>query len=259
MLNLSENNIDLKAIKNIAKTYNPLDYKSKLIDLLLFAYPNQSFEKWEKYRLHKLLNETIINNYRGEQVLKSHLFKNFLEKEVVAAFEIKVNNSRVDFLTINGHTNSFEIKSDLDNLTKLKKQASDYVLAFEYNYLVIDEKHLANALDIVPNTFGLWSFSKGKKRIHRKASLNKKLDPYIQLTLLTKKELQKSFSEVQGASEDIVKQFSATEINKRFKKILKNRYSAKWSFLLDNHPNILPIDLQFFFKTNVNPSYIYHH
>lgn len=258
MPQIDELRIDSKSLSYLAKNYNPLDYRSSLASLLLNIYPNTDFTAWNKLKLHELLNETILHYYSGEQIFKYQLFKSFQDKNVVAAFEIKVNNSRADFITINGHTNSFEIKSNLDNLNKLKKQSSDYILAFEYNYLVIDERHLLNALDLVPPCFGLWSFKGGKKKIYRKAALNLNIDPFIQLSLLTKRELTGFFREVEGDKTEILKNFSDDEINKRFKKSLKSRYLSRWDFIVANQERILPIDIQFFFKTNISPDYIYY-
>lgn len=250
--------IDEKVIKLVAKAYNPLNYNAELIRLLSSVYSNVCLEQCNKFMLHKLVNDLILTRHNGEQGLKHNLFKTFYKKKVVGAFEIKVNTSRADFLTINGTTNSFEIKSSIDNLYKLKKQAADYILAFEYNYLVIDEKHLENALELVPESFGLWSFKNGRKRIHRDATLNKKIDAEVQLSLLTKKDLENFFSEVDGNKKQILKCFHYDEINHRFKQALKAKYNARWSFLVSNAEQILPIDLQFFFKTNLKPEYIYY-
>ncbi|HEY5367744.1 MAG TPA: sce7726 family protein [Hanamia sp.] len=258
MNEIVETYIDDKLVKVLAKEYNPLDYNEQLIHLLSFAYPSVSFDGWEKFKLHQLVNDIVISKHNGEQVLKYYLFKNFYRKKVIGAFEIKVNNSRADFLTINGSTNSFEIKSSLDNLYKLKKQAADYIQAFEYNYLVIDEKHLDNAYELVPKSFGLWSFKNGRKKIYRDATLNKKIDPEIQISLLTKKDLQHCFSEVSGNRRQILKYFTEEEINYRFKLALKSKYSTRWNFLIKNIDLILPVDIQFFFKTNINPKHIYY-
>jgi hypothetical protein len=254
---LIETNINEKFVKTIAKNYNTLDYSVQLIELLKCVYPSINFNAYNKFELHQLLNDTIINKHNGEQILKYELFQQFFRKSLVAAFEIKVNNSRVDFLAINSSTHSFEIKSSIDNLCKLAKQASDYILAFEYNYVVIDERHLKNALEILPQSFGLWSFKFGKRRIHRKATYNNQIDPIVQLELLTKKELLLYFNEYSGDIEMITRMMETNTINIRFKKALKERYRKRWEFIVLNQGEILPVDLQFFFKTNILPHYIY--
>ena len=252
--------VNERAINILAKSYNTLDYSVKLATLLKNVFPSENFELFSKYELHKLLNDTLLQNYNGEEVLKYKLFQYYINKQnLVAAFEIKVNNSRVDFLTINGYTTSFEIKSELDNLSKLSKQMADYMLAFEYNYLVIDERHIEKVKDLLPESYGLWSYKEGKYKKRRKAVLNDKIDPEVQLRLLTKRELVNSFPEIGGVLKDILNSFDANNINRQFKKALKNRYRSRWEFLVANEAQIFPIDVQFFFNTNIQPSHIYYH
>ncbi len=260
MIKKKDEIINERAINLLAKNYSTLNYPVKLITLLKDIFPSKDFELFSKYELHKLLNDTLLQNYSGEEVFKYKLFKCHTNKHnLIAAFEIKVNNSRVDFLTINGHTTSFEIKSELDNLSKLSKQIADYMLAFEYNYLVIAERHIEKAKNLLPESFGLWSYKNGKYKKLKKASLNDKIDPEVQLSLLTKQELGTNFPEVGGELNKILNSFDATKINQLFKKTLKNRYRNRWEFLVANEAQILPIDLQFFFNTNIKPSYIYYY
>lgn len=247
------------AINILAKSYNTLNYSVKLAALLKSVFPSENFELFSKYELHKLLSDTLFQNYNGEEVLKYKLFKCYLNKKnLVAAFEIKVNNSRVDFLTINSNTSSFEIKSELDNLSKLSKQMADYMLAFEYNYLVIDERHIERAKNLLPESFGLWCYKKGRYQKLKKALYNDKMNPEVQLKLLTKQELVNNFPENGGDVKGILKSFDANSINRKFKEALKDRYRSRWNFLMDYEAQIFPIDIQFFFNTNIQPCHIYY-
>ena len=251
-------NINERAINLLAKSYNALDYAPRLKRLLSEVYPLQSFDEFSKYDLHELLNKTLLANYKGEEVLKYRLFEKYCSKrDIVGAFEIKVNNSRVDFLAINGTTSSFEIKSELDNLSKLSKQVADYKLAFEYNYVVVDERHVQKVEALIPERFGIWSYVNDVYKNHRKAELNDEIDAEVQLNLLTKKERQLSFPEQDGIALEILMTYDDDIINEQFKKALKDRYRKRWQFLIANEPNIFPIDLQFFFNTNIEPKYIY--
>jgi hypothetical protein len=247
-----------KTINALAKNYNILDYYVNLISSLKRVYPSENFDDYSKYELHKLFNDRLLEKYNGEEILKYKLFKHHIKKRnIVAAFEIKVNNSRVDFLTINGHTTSFEIKTELDTLYKLEKQMTDYMLAFEYNYLVVDRKHLKKAQELLPESYGLWCYENGKYKKQQEAAINNNINPEVQLSLLTKRELQENFPEQNGILKDILISYDSSKINIRFKKILKNRYKDRWEFLISNQANILPIDTQFFFNTNILPNYIY--
>lgn len=248
------------AIGVLAKSYDILDYQFTLASLLKSVYPAENFELLSKYELHKVLNETLLQNYHGEEVLKYKLSKAFLNKKnLIAAFEIKVNNSRVDFLTINGSTRSYEIKSELDNLSKLSKQMNDYLLAFEYNYVVIDERHFHKANDLISEKFGIWCYKEGRFKKTRKAILNDKIEPEVQLRLLTKKELFRSFPEYGGVPKNILSSLDCDSINHQFKITLKDRYRSRWDFLVANESQIFPIDMQFFFNTQMQPRDIYYH
>lgn len=249
---------NVKAINMLAKNYNTLDYYVKLASLLKSVYPEEDFYGYSKYELHKFFNDVLIQHYKGEEIHKYKLFEHYTKKtNIIGAFEIKVNNSRVDFLTINGHTTSFEIKSELDNLSKISKQMADYKLAFEYNYLVVDESHIEKVLEIIPDSFGLWSFKDGKYKKEKRSILNDQIDPNVQLSLLTKKELLTNFAQYKGVIKDIVKFCDASTINNLFKVTLKNRYRTRWEFLVAHQENIFPIDVQFFFNTNISPNSIY--
>lgn len=251
-----ELNIDSKIVREIAKSYSTLDYVPKLRSLLNLVYSEKKISKFCKLDLHKEINNLLLNSYEGEPILKYKLFKAFVNRDVVAAYEIKVKNSRVDFLTVDDATTSFEIKSSLDNLTKLAKQSSDYVSAFEFNNIVIHERHLSKCLEIVPRSFGIITVDKNGYEILRKPTFNSKTDPAEQLNLLTKKELLKNFGYVDVSL--IMNELSNVKINKIFKAALKERYKTRWNFIVENSANILPIDLQFFFKTNVEPALIYN-
>ena len=247
--------IDSKLVKEIVKNYNTLDYAPKLRELVNLIYPKSNLNKFCKLDLHKKINDLVLDGYEGEQVLKYRLFRAFQASNLIAAFEIRVRNSRVDFLTINGSTTSYEIKSSLDNLDKLAKQSKDYIGAFEFNNIVIDKRHLDKCYDIVPRSFGIITVEKFEHTFVRKPIFNRALNPETQLSLLTKKEIIKYFGRFEIAN--IINDFSAIQINDLFKLALKARYRSRWDFIVEHADDILPIDLQFFFNKNVPPSFIY--
>lgn len=247
--------IDSKLIKEIAKNYNTLDYTPKLRELLNNVYPQNKIKKFCKLDLHRKINDLVLDGYEGEQVLKYRLFKAFQNSNLVAAYEIKVKNSRVDFLTINGHTTSFEIKSSLDNLDKLAKQSNDYLTAFEFNNIVIHERHLNRCLDIIPKCFGVITVDKVKHTVVRKPILNKNIHSKTQLSLLSKKELLRHYGSLD--TNMITDTLDGARINESFKMALKERYQARWNFIVEYSNEILPIDIQFFFNKNIRPVFIY--
>ena len=247
--------LDYRLINNIAKSYSTLDYAQKLRGMLDQLFPRDTFDKCRKYDLHRKINEVVFDGYEGEQVLKYRLFEAFRQSDLVGAYEIKVRNSRVDFLTINGHTTSFEIKSNLDNLYKLEKQANDYMQAFELNNVVIHERHLEKCIGLIPGNFGIITTDREGHAFYRKPVLNRNLDTQVQLSLLTKRELKKFMASPDTTS--IMDSISPEEINSFFKLALKERYRSRWDFVVRHSKDILPIDLQFFFNKNIRPEYNY--
>jgi len=239
----------------LARSYNTLSYTNQLRDLLAAFYQTDRYKNFNKFELAKTVNDAVFKNYDGEQILKYRLAKDFITKKYVAAFEVKAKTSRTDFLVINGDTKSFEVKSKIDTLNRLKKQVEDYGDVFEYNTVVIDKTHLEKVIELIPDYYGVWYYEKSKKVIYREAKYSPKINAKEQLTLMNKKELQKYFGSTNN--EQILKNCNATQINVTLKQALKDRYDKRWSFVQTNWNSILPIDLQFFFNTNVKPEIIY--
>ncbi len=62
---------------------------------------------------------------------------------------------RVDLAVVNGALHGFEIKSDRDSLRRLSKQIEFYGLVLDLATLVVGKRHLDQAVQIVPNWWGL--------------------------------------------------------------------------------------------------------
>lgn len=243
-------------LTKIAKSYNSLQHVPQLICWLSPIFPQKNLNKLSKFELHKILNDLLLNDYEGEYKFKYALYKKFHNQNLIAGFEMKVNNSRVDFVTINGHTTSYEIKTTIDDLRKLEKQANDYLSAFEYNNVIVHQKHVERCIEVLPNNFGIIIYNDSKQKKIRKAELNNNISPIVQLKLLSKQELFEQFN-----SSDVIlisKQYKANQVNQLFKKALKKRYEKRWKFIVTNDRVILPIDLQFFFNTNISPNILYN-
>jgi hypothetical protein len=237
----------------IARSYNILAPLQELRNLVGGVYDSVDCSLYSKFELHSLVNAIVMNNYCGESYIKSCLVERFIKEDVVAAFEIKANSSRLDFLRINGDTISYEIKSEYDSLKKLEKQVNNYEELFEYNYIVIDKKHLKKAIQLIPKNYGILIVDGDLKEI-KKAKKNSLINCQKQLNLFTKKELYTHFGESKA---EVLQKFTCPAINKQFKSMLKKRYLNKWNFLRDNKANILPIDYQFFFRHNISPKLLY--
>jgi hypothetical protein len=244
-------------ITSIAKSYNVLYSIVELKKILISAFPQMDFHNYDKYHLHKFINDIVLRTYKGELKIKALLVEKFIKEDAISCFEIKTNTSRLDFLRINGSSISYEIKSELDTLFKLEKQIDDYSKLFEYNYVVIDESHYTKAIRLIPENYGIYIFAGKDLEEIKKPQINIKIDCEKQISLLTKKELNSYFNISTYSTINIFSAYSESEINRIFKDVLKNRYKKKWHFLVNERKQILPIDYQFFFQNNIPPEIIY--
>lgn len=239
----------------LVRSYTTLSYTYQLRSLLAAFFQTDEYNALNKYELAKTVSDVVFKNYSGEQILKYKLAKEFINKDYIAAFEVKAKTSRADFLVINGESKSFEVKSKIDNLKRLRKQTCDYGDVFEYNTVVIDKTHLESVLQIIPEYYGLWCYEGGKRKIFRKANYSQGLNPIEQINLFNKRELVSHFGS--DNRDEILSTTSEKRVNEELKLALKKRYATRWSFVQNNWNQILPIDLQFFFNTNVDPEIVY--
>lgn len=245
--------LDLPLLANeIARSYNILSTYSALKNLYVNIDNHNDVSNLTKYKIHCNINDFLFEHHFGEIVIKGLLVKEFNDQ--VFAFEVPTITSRLDFLIINGHTNAFEIKSKLDKLDKIVKQIDDYQKVFEYVNLVVDPSHLSEICEIIPEEIGIYIYESKALKMKRIACSNKSIDPESQLNIFTKKELKQHFNRPKS---EVLSSFSPKEINQCFRLMLKERYADKANFLIENIEDILPIDYQYFFKHNIEPSIIY--
>ena len=79
------------------------------------------------------------------------------DAETVIFEELGVQHgfSRIDLALVNGELHGFELKSDKDTLARLPEQAKSYGRVFDRLTLVVGERHLRGAVDIVPDWWGI--------------------------------------------------------------------------------------------------------
>ncbi len=68
---------------------------------------------------------------------------------------------RVDLVAIDNELSGFEIKSDADTLTRLKRQVRLYSKVMHRMSLVVTLKHLAGATRIAPEYWGIYTYLSG--------------------------------------------------------------------------------------------------
>lgn len=102
---------------------------------------------------------------------------------------------RIDIAVINGHIRGVEIKAEADTLERLPRQVAAYGEVVDKALLIVDPKHLASAMTIVPNWWGVMVAERGttqgvRFRRVRAERTNKGIDPLVLARLLWRPEVQ---------------------------------------------------------------------
>lgn len=104
--------------------------------------------------------------------------------------EKSIGNSICDIMTVTDCLTGYEIKSDLDNYARLDEQVKQYNSFFDYNYIVVSQKHLQSVQDKVPDFWGIICILEDKVNVVRNASTNLWIKRRKQLSILWKLELK---------------------------------------------------------------------
>jgi len=96
---------------------------------------------------------------------------------VVDELCIKNGVVRADIAVLNGKLIGYEIKTEKDTLERLSNQVLAYNEVFDKAFIVLSEKHLNKALQIVPSWWGVYLIEGNSDRLRfkcfRKAQINK--------------------------------------------------------------------------------------
>lgn len=104
--------------------------------------------------------------------------------------EKSIGSSICDVMTVTDRLTGYEIKSDLDNYTRLPDQIEAYDKFFDENYLVVGEKHMLSAFERVPDTWGIICVRDSDITVARAAKPNDRVSRRRQLSILWKLELK---------------------------------------------------------------------
>jgi hypothetical protein len=137
------------------------------------------------------MHDPIIREALHKKVLKKHhQDKNTI---VVDEFGLDHGSIRADIAVLNGVLHGYEIKSCADSLNRLPSQEKLYSAVFDKVTLVVSEKHLSEAIKIIPEWWGIHLVYTGKNggiyfRSFRRGVLNKLVDPEYLARLLWRSE-----------------------------------------------------------------------
>tara|TARA_R110002074_G_scaffold228259_2_gene399945 strand:+ start:151267 stop:152172 length:906 start_codon:yes stop_codon:yes gene_type:complete len=104
-------------------------------------------------------------DYRHEYTYKSALTHKLLLgvhslKTAAMITEFRVGSSKADVVILNGTSTVYEIKSERDNLDKLKRQITDYRKVFAKVNVITGENHLSDVMKFVQDDVGVLLLSK---------------------------------------------------------------------------------------------------
>jgi len=111
---------------------------------------------------------------------------------VIDELSIRRGGTRIDLALVNGVLHGFELKSDYDSLCRLAEQVHAYGAVCNRATLVVGERHVKNAADLLPDWWGIRVVRFGSGRpIFRDLKLpqaNPSLDPTAVAQLLRRSE-----------------------------------------------------------------------
>lgn len=125
-------------------------------------------------------------------------------RETVDEFWVPRSNERADLAVIGTSMDGFEIKTERDTLTRLPRQVKAYGHLFDRCSVVVAERHLNMAKDIVPAWWGI-SVVQVNGEAHftdiRTAGRNPDIDREILVRLLWKDEVQNALVQLGATPE----------------------------------------------------------
>lgn len=136
--------------------------------------------------------------YRNEYFYKNTIFNQLLLQKhdlyhTAALTELPIGDSKADFIMINGRGVVYEIKTDLDNLSRLGNQIHDYYKVFSYVYVVVGKKQLPHVKEFLKDQkVGIYELTgSGRLICRRKAKYNRDdLSHSVMFRVLRKSEFE---------------------------------------------------------------------
>jgi hypothetical protein len=148
------------------------------------------------------------------------------------------NKRMADVLLIRETNHAFEIKGDLDNLTKLRAQLADYNKTFEEVTVITTQKHLKKIVKLIPKRIGILVFAENGFKQIRKPKKRIRLDKNSLLMFLKKNEITPLLKDkYRLSSTDYVRKIAGEQISlhiirKAVQKILARKYSPLFKLFL---------------------------
>lgn len=138
---------------------------------------------------------SLLHNYKNEFVFTNLIFQKIfisrhkLSKSVLLN-ELRIGTAKADIVILNGSSCVYEVKSDVDNLTRLQHQLSQYLQAFDYVYIVINQNRVHELGSAILANIGIIVLTKNNtlKTIRTAISNKCNVNPAVLFETLRKDE-----------------------------------------------------------------------
>ncbi|MGW8462536.1 sce7726 family protein [Pseudomonas sp. CLCA07] len=145
----STNSVESLAVGNVEHV---LDVSRSYVDFLPECFTPAD--------VYEVCYKDLSKNYRFE-----YFFKNVVANKIVLGrhkfstatllSEFRVANNKADCVVLNGISTCYEIKTDLDNFSRLNDQLEAYEKIFDKTFVVVAESHREYALSNISDSVGL--------------------------------------------------------------------------------------------------------
>lgn len=206
----------------------------------------------------------LCREYRNEYYYKNSIAKKILLgrhsiNSSTMLTEFRVGANKADCVIINGISTCYEIKTDYDNLTRLKSQIDSYLKIFDKVNVVVSKKNLTSVLHTVPEEVGVILLNKsGTFREMRPAKLtDAQIDVRVLMRSLRRDEYVGLTESVFGAApnvanteifrecERLLTSAANEKIRTEFRKIIRQTRALDKDFILSLPTSLLAAGVEF--------------
>jgi len=135
--------------------------------------------------------DSVLGDPEIRQALRLRLLKQHAKQSntvFIEEFGICRGQRRIDLAVVNSCFHGYEIKSDRDTLRRLENQVDLYSKVLDRATIVVGERYQSEAMDVVPNWWGVLLVHPGAKsprfKVVRRAQKNPGLEPRSLVELL---------------------------------------------------------------------------
>ena len=154
----------------------------------LLEIANKTRKEYFQIFLRDIWNINYMNDKSIRKILLAYLKTKNVNMRIYQ--EKGIGNSICDVMVVEDCLIGYEIKSDLDNYSRLNEQVKAYNLFFDRNYIVVSDRHMNSIVDKIPSSWGIICVRENNIYVERNAKKNKNVSRRKQLSILWKLELK---------------------------------------------------------------------